>query len=372
MHSQPTVTTLEAAKELWNLCFQDDEQFTSFYFRCRYSDEIHRAIYRKGVMIAALQAIPYQLNWRGRLIETAYISGACTHPDYRKQGVMRQLLEEAHLQMYRDGVGISTLIPADSWLFNYYAESGYETLFSYQTKRVFTSSLRKLSTIKVEKSKKLSTGQFLFVNNLMKLRNCSLLHSEKDLEAVVEAFSMEGGVVLVATANESICGMAFVVMQNGIVIIKELLTGGVDTLSTEYSNLSVRNEKSSSPERDALLIAASEHFQVDELVCYQPPLWSEKGMIRANEDNISSLGMARIINVPQVLQCWAEIYPEATDYIHLEGDEAIPENNGYYVIHAGTLEVVQLADVSYETHTLTTLTQKLFLSEVPYMSLMLD
>ena len=65
------------------------------------------------------------MTFEGEDIHTAYISGACTHPDYRNQGVMHELLSQAFARMLHNNVALSTLIPAEPWLFDYYGRSGY-------------------------------------------------------------------------------------------------------------------------------------------------------------------------------------------------------------------------------------------------------
>ena len=82
----------EQVKALWKLCFEDTEEFVDLYFRMRYTDRINHVIEEGGKVIAALQTIPYPMTYGGELLPVSYISGACTHPDYRNQGSMRKLL----------------------------------------------------------------------------------------------------------------------------------------------------------------------------------------------------------------------------------------------------------------------------------------
>ena len=47
------------------------------------------------------------------------------------------------------------------------------------------------------------------------------------------------------------------------------------------------------------------------------------------------LGMARVIRAEELLKVFAHKYPASELYIHIEGDEAIQENNGYYTVRDG-------------------------------------
>ena len=81
----------EKVKALWKLCFEDSEAFIEMYFRLRYNNEVNIAIESGDEVISALQMLPYPMTFCGKQIQTSYISGACTHPDYRGKGVMKEL-----------------------------------------------------------------------------------------------------------------------------------------------------------------------------------------------------------------------------------------------------------------------------------------
>lgn len=126
----------EKVKALWKLCFDDSDQFIDMYFRLRYKSEINVVIESGNEVISALQMLPYPMSFCGKQVATSYISGACTHPDFRNRGVMRQLLSQAFARMLPNGIFFSTLIPANPWLFDYYARIGYAPVFQYSTKEI--------------------------------------------------------------------------------------------------------------------------------------------------------------------------------------------------------------------------------------------
>ena len=85
----------EKVRKLWELCFHDSPAFTDLYFQMRYNNEVNIAIQSGDLVIAALQMLPYPMTYCGKTIATSYVSGACTHPDFRNKGVMRELLAES-------------------------------------------------------------------------------------------------------------------------------------------------------------------------------------------------------------------------------------------------------------------------------------
>lgn len=156
----------EKVKNLWKLCFNDSEEFTELYFRLRYNNDINIAIQSGEEVIAALQMLPYPMTFEGEDIHTAYISGACTHPDYRNRGVMYELLSQAFARMLHNNVALSTLIPAEPWLFDYYGRSGYAPVFRYAeetfiasgTPTADTGLTLEMSAEYTEKDMNISTG----------------------------------------------------------------------------------------------------------------------------------------------------------------------------------------------------------------------
>ncbi|EBW1424694.1 GNAT family N-acetyltransferase, partial [Salmonella enterica subsp. enterica serovar Typhimurium] len=52
------MTTKEKVKALWQLCFDDNEEFVEMYFRLRYKNEINIAIESGDEIVSALQMIP--------------------------------------------------------------------------------------------------------------------------------------------------------------------------------------------------------------------------------------------------------------------------------------------------------------------------
>lgn len=88
-----------------------------------------------GKPVATLMLLPATLCGENSC-ELYYIFAACTHPDYRKQGIMEQLLEEAFSTALADGKQGVFLRPATSKLFEYYGKRGYVPFSYYKTKEI--------------------------------------------------------------------------------------------------------------------------------------------------------------------------------------------------------------------------------------------
>ncbi len=339
------MTFKEETKALWECCFEDSPEFVDYYFHHRYKEEINRTIVREGKVVSALQAIPYEMTYGETMIKTSYISGACTHPDFRSQGSMRQLLNETHQWMFQQGVQLSTLIPATPSLFGYYAALGYVPLFTYTRQQVLVKDLH-LSlfyTIREELfEEEYRFDQYHYMKRMMRRRPSCIQHSREDFKIIVGDLQLAKGSLWVARKANQITGMAFCVKSEGKLTVNELL----------FDNEMVR---------DSLLAVAAAWAEVDALTWLCPAV-SEGAY----------LGMARLIQVEEMLALFASLHPEKEMYLQVEGDETIPENNGYYIIQHGKCRREYLPERPYQHCTLAELTRILFDGENASMSLMLN
>ena len=339
----------EQVKQLWKLCFQDTDDFVDLYFRMRYTDEINSAIEMDGRVVAALQRVPYSLTCFGTVIPVAYISGACTHPSYRKHGLMRRLLAEAHREMYRQGICMSTLIPAEEGLKQYYARSGYAVCFRQQEKLLTTCSLpvdNSLSALEIRRIdllKSLPENLVHFACEQGYKQPCSIQHSSEDWQVIAADHRLDGGEVLVGEEGGNIHALAFCKYQEGELTVKELLA---DTEADERR----------------MLKALFRYYEAGAL----------RRILPAGPDEGYALGMARLIRVEEVLRLYAVRYPDRYWTLEVTGDEAIPENNGFYLLEQGTCRKGRDEHIDYEPYTLAGLTESLFRDERPFMNLMLN
>ncbi len=336
------MNTKEEVRDLWRTCFEDSEAFIDLYFSLRYNEEINRMIVKEGRVVSALQAIPYPMTCYGKTVEMAYISGACTHPDYRERGVMRQLLKESHRRMYEEGVEISTLIPAEEWLKGYYAKSGYITSFYYGQSNVSSSSLGFDTSYKVEVCTGMEEDVIAYFQKKMGERRTCVQHTLEDYKVILADWHLGKGMVLAAYRNGKLVGIAFCVEENNDAYVKEAL------YETQMA-------------RDMLFRKVLSLYSMNSLEYMYP-----------SDMPTVELGMARIVSVKKMLDLYAETHPGETLCCYVYGDEAIPENNGYYTLDRGVCREVQRPDIVYEEHTIGSLTKRLFQNEQPYMSLMLN
>lgn len=339
------MSTKEEIKALWKMCFNDSDEFVDLYFENRYKDEINMDIRCDGKVVSALQMIPYPMTFCGGTIPVSYISGACTHPEYRGRGLMRKLLSEVHRRMYQDGVLLGLLIPAKEWLFDFYAQSGYAPCFGYVNKQFRVNELRPSYACVVSDEKddvRLMPEHYRYFSGKMKARPCCVLHPCDDFRIILADLRLENGNLWVARKNGSIVGMAFCVVESSRLVVKEILADDDAT-------------------RDALMREAAMYHSVSELECLLPSF----------VDSLY-LGMARVIHAERLLNIVARKYPSLELYVEIEEDKDLPENEGGYAIVNGVCKRGKIPGKEYRKCSLSDFARLLLEAEHPYMSLMLD
>lgn len=346
----------ERVRELWNLCFNDDEAFTELYFSMRYKDEVNIAFEKEEKIISALQILPYPMTFHQTIIPIGYISGACTHPDYRKIGAMKQLLKSSFTRMLENEIYLATLIPANEPLFDYYSNMGFSSVFDYSEEKIEVNQLSKDRSLTIEILEIFDEEIYTFFNDNMCKRDCCIQHTPEDLRVIFAATRLEKGTVYSFKLDNQIVGLAFVSNNDKKINILELVTKDKEEVRTKIIE-------------EIAAITKSDEINI----LYLPTL-----------DIKRHLGMARIINAEKLLSLYAKQYPKIDICFELI-DEMIEKNNACYCLSKGKLTrdiksncflklTVQQLTQALMGYNLNNLPKELqqFASQTPYMSLMLN
>lgn len=334
----------ERVKKLWRLCFDDNEAFIEMYFRLRYSNDANIAITSGQEVIAALQMLPYPMTFCAETIRTAYISGACTHPDYRGSGVMRELLSQAFTQMLHNDTLISTLIPGEPWLFNYYTRMGYVPVFHYSKELLPEYNAPSSPGITVEATTEFEEAVYEYLNEQMQKRSCCIQHTAADFKVILADLDLTHNALYVARKADEVVGMAIVYQEENSLRVGDLFANDDEV-------------------KQQLLHQIRQATGCNTLTIITSP---------TDNAETTPLGMARIINARSVLQLYAAAYPEDEMSIELT-DEQLSVNNGYYYLYKGKCmyDKQRLPGVHMEL-TIAALSEKILAPLQPYMSLMLN
>ena len=370
---------------LWDKCFsEEDKRFVDFYFEKRYNENDNIFIEKDGKVVSALQLISYPFSYYGKTIGCSYLSGCCTDPDYRSQGLMNDLIIKALKQAKNNGACFAALIPASESLFNYYAGTNFVTTFDYSKIRINLSQQVNETTSQQVSNSVISEFQQLiansqqpssdfyevyeYFNNKMRARNCCIQHNEYDFKVITDDLELFDNHLLVAKYGEDICGLAFCYLRNGEIYIKDVFAESSAIFSDLISAAAQRFRVTESPSHR---VTKSVSVSINILV---PPVAGQK---------THRLGMARLIDAETMLRLYAMSHPKMKMEISLV-DTILPENNGTYYINNGTLDKknsigTNVVDIEQLTQALfgyktETLPEKLkaFNNQAAFMSLMLD
>lgn len=349
-------------RTLWKSIFQDTDEFIRFYFDRKYRDD-NALLYESGDLpVAALLMLPYPMNWGGRSWQTSYISGACTHPEFRNQGLMTRLLQDAFHQMHQRGIALTTLIPAEAWLFRYYGKLGYAPVFKYSIERELSPTpVPEMEIVAPEEFQPEFVARvYPYFRQQTETRPCTILHPLDDYMAITEEVYLSGGRLLVAydPASGSPAGWAVAIPGEKEVLVKEILC----------DNETVKA---------ALLQKVAQLWNTTAISCRIPPVDSQA----------HPYGMARIIHAQAFLEQLARCCPSLSCTLELS-DPQLPVNTATYTLTNGQcLRNSSLPAVNLIQTDIMTLTQALLGSPTrqfpplwkqgalcthPYMNLMLD
>lgn len=363
---------------LWDKCFsEEDKRFVDLYFEKRYTNQDNIFIEKDGKVVSALQLISYPFSYYGKTIGCAYLSGCCTDPEYRSQGLMNDVIIKSLNQAKNNGACFAALIPASESLFNYYEGTNFIPTFDYSKIKINKSQQStangqqlvsgcQIISYRVEESQSLKDESeidfyqvYEYFNTKMRSRNCCVQHDEYDFGVILKDLELFDNHLLVAKYGEDICGLAFCYLRNGEIYIKDFFAESPAIL-TDFITTAGQ-----------LFESVSESVSINIIVPSVPGQKTHK------------LGMARIIDAETMLRIYAMTHPKMKIELSIV-DPILTHNNGTYYINNGVLDKknsigANVVDIEQLTQALfgyniENLPEKLqaFNKQAAFMSLMLD
>lgn len=115
---------------LYSISFDDGKEYVDYFFNHKYSPDNTLTVTDNNTIISALFLIPKTLGLSGINVPCPWIVGACTHPDYRKMGVMNRLLYDTLLWLHQENYSLTALYP---FRHSFYERQGFVSV-SYSDK----------------------------------------------------------------------------------------------------------------------------------------------------------------------------------------------------------------------------------------------
>ncbi len=212
--------------KLWNTVFNEDENFTKWYFENILKPEYTIAVFEDDKLISMLQMLPYEIKNFGKV---SYIFGACTYPEHRGKGLMGKLIAFSEKLDKESGVTASILIPQEKSLFDFYKRFGYEPYFKINYKEYSKQNKKDHSYIFSQiDSKDINLLNHAYENSLS--GTYYVIRNEDCWAKQIDMFLSLGGNVFCVKDNDKLIAYAFV-WNDDSVAVQELW--GIDNHSKE-------------------------------------------------------------------------------------------------------------------------------------------
>lgn len=133
---------------LWHKIFGDSHDYISMLFDAYFEKAyIDGYMDKDGNLISCMMAIPYTIacsNFKLYLnnnskndylnfLRSGYLCGLATDENYRKQGIMSEMIRKCNISLFRNNNVLSFLIPSNDNTRRYYKKFGYvDVLFNYE------------------------------------------------------------------------------------------------------------------------------------------------------------------------------------------------------------------------------------------------
>lgn len=212
----------ESAYKLWSQCFTDSSSYIEYYFSQRFKKENYILVERDGNIMGGMHCNPYFMNFYGDIKKTYYLVAIGTYPEYRGEGVLKELMDNFFQRCQVEGVREVFLLPINPEIYSYYGFSYTHYLKSYKISLKNVKGINhkgfKICELKEKKSKILE-----YINRENMKFQSSLIKSSEEFSTYVDELNFEGGhLYYLEDSNGDILGTFSYNVQGNDLILKDL------------------------------------------------------------------------------------------------------------------------------------------------------
>lgn len=209
-----------STRQLWEEIFTEDtSEFLDYYYSVKTKNNEIYVIEDQGEIVSMLHLNPYQMRIENVLYRTHYIVAVATKESYRKQGLMRQLLNHALHVMKERSEPFTFLMPASEAI---YKPFGFR--YVYEQKRCHKEGKNhpemnlELVDAKAEDCLEIAN----FANDILRKYEVVAWRDEAYYQTMLSELSSESGGILIAKTAGEIQGV-FCYAKEGTYIFHEPL-----------------------------------------------------------------------------------------------------------------------------------------------------
>lgn len=121
---------------LWHTVFGDSHDYIKLIFNKDFSDSILCfGLVEEEQVVSAFYLLKSVLSFEGKNYTGYYLYAAATLPEYRKKGIMSNLIEEAKAYCEKEKLDFISLVPSNDSLYSYYSKSAFvEAMYRFELK----------------------------------------------------------------------------------------------------------------------------------------------------------------------------------------------------------------------------------------------
>ena len=205
---------------LWRKCFIDSERYIKLFLNTFYSPSNVVTIERDGQVLAFLFLLSMPVKFYTREVRASYIYAVCTHPQFRRQGLMKELMEKAFKKARRRGDRFLFLVPADKWLSDVYQRMGFREAFFVKNRQIHLQSTT-FDTKCISEAKSANTV-YSYLRKKWETHAVSVLHSAKEIRFDMIDFRVENGGCYLYKKDKKVVGFIMAFRRKDTLYIREL------------------------------------------------------------------------------------------------------------------------------------------------------
>ena len=207
-------------RKLWEEIFTEDTpEFLDYYYTVKTRDNEIYVIEDNDKIVSMLHLNPYQMRIGNRIYQTHYIVAVATDEQYRRRGLMAQLLNYVLQVMTDRGEPFTFLMPASEAI---YKPFGFEYIYTQGRSRVTGKGSNHAEVKFVFAKKKDCLDISEFANQMLDSYDVVTKRDTSYYETVLEEQTSENGGILLAKQNRRIVGV-FCFAKEGHLEIREPL-----------------------------------------------------------------------------------------------------------------------------------------------------
>lgn len=129
VYKQADSSMLDDLINIMEICFGNPRWFIEFVFEQKFDLNNCYICEINTKIVSLLHVIPVEIVIDNISLKSGYIYGACTLPEYRKNGYMTNLINYVHKKFSENDYDCLCLVPAEKKLQKFYKNLNYENFF---------------------------------------------------------------------------------------------------------------------------------------------------------------------------------------------------------------------------------------------------